>query len=151
MIVQTGLPWCLPEAPRAAGPRGNMFKLWMSKPCSPSPPGAFAFISLTGSSDQRPGASPWLLCRPPWCWPGSASRLPGRVAAGHHVRPESGSGAMSTASVSLSPLAHCDSSPVVSGGWLAAPVRSLPSLNPEGMGGESRSPGLVSSFGLRGP
>ena len=26
-----GLPWCLPEAPRAALPRGNTFELWPSK------------------------------------------------------------------------------------------------------------------------
>lgn len=85
MIVQTGLPWCLPEAPRAALPRGNTFELWPSKRLSPSP-GGFAFIPLTASSDRRPAASLRtlvVLAR--------VSQSPsGRVAADHGSSSESG-------------------------------------------------------------
>ena len=112
----------------------------------PSPPRGFAFIPLTASSDRRPAASLRtlvVLAR--------VSQSPsGRVATGHGRSSESGSGHVHT-SASLSPPAHCDSSSVVPGGWLAAPVQSLPSLKTEGTAGGSRRPGLVYSFGLLGP
>lgn len=141
MIVQTGLPWCLPEAPRAALPRGNTVKLWPSRPL-------LAFWSVGRHSRDRlqrptprslPAASLRTLVllaglsRPP-PWKGSRwSRafIPSRAP---RPRPPP------APPFRLRPIL----TPHLWSGWLAcSPVRSLLSLKTDGTGGGSRDPRQV--------